>query len=282
MLAIKALLAVGVVAAAAAAVEVVEVVGVPTEGPSPPAVSVQPAGESAGLPKMSCSRSAKNKAFVNHCIRTNFQALLPAIRNGGVLGLPNLTPYEVATQALDIKTLPISFHVELSNMTVHGLPDAIVRDARSDLRDDRLNMDVDLTFPKLMFKGLFEFTNGVFATWNFKGRGPFEFHLSNIRATWKVQGRKRPEDTHMMIDHVTPVLSYTIGGLKFWAKGLVDGAPALDDVVNLMVNRLWSDVVELGKPAVNKPLSQHLTALANDVFRSVPYQQLFPDSSEEP
>ncbi len=47
-----------------------------------------------------------------------------------------------------------------------------------------------------------------------------------------------------------------------------------------MVNRLWSDVVELGKPFFNKPIAEHLTILANDVFRSVPYKTLFPMSPE--
>lgn len=84
----------------------------------------------------------------------------------------------------------------------------------------------------------------------------------------------------MTIERLAPLLPYTVGGMKFWAKGLVDGTPALDDVVVLMVNRLWSEVVDLGKPIINENIAEHLTALANDVFRSVPYDQLFPKNSE--
>ncbi|KAE8751359.1 hypothetical protein FOCC_FOCC001930 [Frankliniella occidentalis] len=148
----------------------------------------------------------------------------------GTFGLPNLDPYHIKDLALKVKTLPISFHVSFTNLSVYGMPDGIIRDARSDLTDDGVNMDIGVTFPKLTFKGIFEFTNGVFASWNFKGRGPFDvtFH----------------------------------------------------DVVVLMVNRLWSEVVDLGKPIINENIAEHLTALANDVFRSVPYDQLFPKNSE--
>ncbi|XP_026279663.1 uncharacterized protein LOC113207350 [Frankliniella occidentalis] len=275
MLAFKTLVAVALLVAAATAVEVVEIPA--EELRSEPAAFE---GFPAGVPKMTCSRNAKDKEFVNRCIRNNFQSLLPAIRNGGTFGLPNLDPYHIKDLALKVKTLPISFHVSFTNLSVYGMPDGIIRDARSDLTDDGVNMDIGVTFPKLTFKGIFEFTNGVFASWNFKGRGPFDVTFLNTRATWRLSGKKKEGDTHMTIERLAPLLPYTVGGMKFWAKGLVDGTPALDDVVVLMVNRLWSEVVDLGKPIINENIAEHLTALANDVFRSVPYDQLFPKNSE--
>ena len=49
-----------------------------------------------------------------------------------------------------------------------------------------------------------------------------------------------------------------------------------DDLIVVLINRLWTDVVEIGKPFAQKPISNHLKMMAESVFKIVPYETMFP------
>ncbi|KAJ1520719.1 hypothetical protein ONE63_003816 [Megalurothrips usitatus] len=227
------------------------------------------------FPKRECRRSDSNKEALGSCIRDNFRDLLPEIRDGGRLGLPSLEPFLLDNIKVDLKVFPIEFHSVLHNITVYGMSNVVVRGARANLKNDSMHIDVDLFWPNMTARGLFEFKNGVFAQWDFHGSGPFEFAFRDLSATWHIHGARKPGDQHMTINRLVP--NYSMKGMKFWGRNFVHGSAYLDDSVVSTVNRLWYQVVELSKPFVKRPMAEVImTKLANPVFKSLPYELIFP------
>ena len=217
-----------------------------------------------------CHRSDSG---VDGCLKKQLIESIRIIKNDGLPNHQSVEPYFVDEIGTDLKAGPAEFKIFFRNMTVRHMTDVVINDIRTDLRSDSMRMDIDLTFPKMTFQGIFKM-GGRFGTTAFKGHGPLDVSFSNIVATWSFFGEKEPGSEFMTVKSVTP--SYTIGGMHAYGKGYIDDSPLMDDLINSLINRLWPDVYALGKPYAQKPMAFHLQRMSNWFFQAVPYDTIFP------
>nr|XP_018916203.1 PREDICTED: protein takeout-like [Bemisia tabaci] len=220
----------------------------------------------------------RNSPDFNACLKKTIQYLIPKFALSGVpeLNMTGLDPLYVPEYIQDYEGGEIYGKGIVKNSYVRGLAGLKVLDVRSKVNDpERMVLEVDFLLPKLQFDGTYKM-EGAIGDLVVQGRGVYGANMTDITGTWKLKGHRVTVDgeDYMKIHefHVRP----QIGDAKFHATNLVNGNQRLSQVALTFVNQFWRVLYEAMLPFAESGFDKVARPVLNQVFLTVPYDQLFP------
>nr|XP_018917355.1 PREDICTED: uncharacterized protein LOC109044223 [Bemisia tabaci] len=220
---------------------------------------------------------------LDDCLKFNFQQSLPTYRSAGIPGIIN--------GSIDPHTWPRFYHyfggaliqgsLTISDAKMWGWSALRVLQVRTNVKNpEKMLVDMDFKVPKLDMFGQFKLEARLGAA-KFYGEGPFWLNLTGVSGTWKVSGSRERGAPYMEIKSFKGRPS--IETFKLKAKGAALGNERLSNLVIATINRGWRIFHEIANPAIVREWGNYCTENLNRVFKSVPYDELFPldrDTSE--
>nr|XP_018917310.1 PREDICTED: uncharacterized protein LOC109044193 [Bemisia tabaci] len=227
--------------------------------------------------KRSCYRNMPNLEL-DSCLKSNFQQNLPSYRSAGIPGMIN--------GSIDPYTWPRFYHyfggaliqgsLTVLNAKMWGWSTLKFLNVRTNVKNpQKMLIDVDFRVPKIDVFGQFK-AEGKMGAARVYGGGPFWLNVTGVSGTWKVIGSREKGAPYMEIKSFrgNPILRLETFKLK--APGAALGNQQLSNLVEATINGAWRIFQEVADPAIEREWGNFCKDSLNRVFKSVPYDELFP------
>lgn len=214
------------------------------------------------------------------CIKTSAADVLKKHSKGlPDLNIPNLEPFHLDNATFGEGSVPkenYDVKLRMTDFDIYGL--------------ENFEFDKFVGFEKDPLKSKFEFYGKVpslkiKAKYNVKGKvlslpiegdGPLEIEINDVEVSMKVklaEGEKKDGKSYMKVDKYKTLIEAKTFKIKM--ENLFKGDKNLGDSMNELLNKNWKVIWGETKPDVNKIVGKFAIDILNDVFTTVPYDDLF-------
>ncbi|CAH0724812.1 unnamed protein product, partial [Brenthis ino] len=218
----------------------------------------------------------RNSPDVNDCLVEAVQDGIAAMA-GGIkeIGVPPVDPYFQKEQGFEYKNNQIQAKMVTTDILVHGLRHATVRDARLRAEDDNFHLEIDMFSPAISISGKYE-GHGGYNSLNITAHGTFVTNMTNLVYTWKLDGKPETINNEVFVRIKSFYMRPDVGNMQIF---LTNKSPESKDLTELgvkLVNENWRIMYKELVPYAQANWNKIGTKVANKIFLKVPYNKLFP------
>lgn len=233
-----------------------------------------------------CYNSVEIGKYLKICKRNSVDlndCMVDAVRKGiatmieGIdeLGTPPLDPFYQKDLKVEYNANQISAKMEIKNIYVLGLKDAIVHDARVRAEDDILHIEVDLTADKVYSMGEYQ-GQGQYNALKIQAYGDFNVTMSDLKFTWKLDGttEKNASKTYIRINSF--YMRPDVGSMMTYLTNNNAETKELTTFATGFANQNWRLLYREFLPFAQANWNKIGMKIANKIFLQVPYDDIFP------
>nr|CAD7194047.1 unnamed protein product [Timema douglasi] len=192
------------------------------------------------------------------------------------LDLPALNPVHIAELSIDTDiTEDVRSRMFFKDINIYNTDSVQIKNVRSNINDNKLELEVDIQFPKLFLDG--EYRSDVrFRGLPFINKGSFNLTLGDVSMTMKLTGKPfiKEDESYIQLQHFT--MSPKIESLEVYASNLFGGNKELANAALSIANKYWFIFYNESLPFLEEKWDTIMTDIANNVFLKVPYDHMFP------
>nr|CAD7568300.1 unnamed protein product [Timema californicum] len=209
---------------------------------------------------------ARRDPQFNKCMVERIREIVPDLLAGDPeLDLPALNPVHIAELSIDTDiTEDVRSRMFFKDINIYNTDSVQIKNVRSNINDNKLELEVDIQFPKLFLDG--EYRSDVrFRGLPFINKGSFNLTLVFVRTR---------------ASSMTPSQSAVrIANPHFQSQApfLIPTAEWFDSNAALSIaNKYWFIFYNESLPFLEEKWDTIMTDIANNVFLKVPYDHMFP------
>nr|CAD7593819.1 unnamed protein product [Timema genevievae] len=220
---------------------------------------------------------ARRDPQFNKCMVERIREIVPDLLAGDPeLDLPALNPVHIAELSMDTDiTEDVRSRMLFKDINIYNTDSIQIKDVRSNINDNKLELEVDIHFPKLFLDG--EYRSDVrFRGLPFINKGSFNLTLGDVSMTMKLTGKPfiKEDESYIQLQHFT--MSPKIESLDVYASNLFGGNKELANAALSIANKYWFIFYNESLPYLEEKWDILMTDIANNVFLKVPYDHMFP------
>ncbi|EAT47590.1 AAEL001287-PA [Aedes aegypti] len=219
-----------------------------------------------------CSRSDPK---FEKCVKEVVERIRPNIARGnygeGQPEAPLLEPIMIDKMSIDHGP---GFRAKLTNVTIKGAGDFLVRRVKLNLDEKMFNVSVKL--PKMIVNGQYTLDMKVLVL-RISGQGDFDLILDNTIANMRLKYYLKPGPDGKEYVQFQPIqvkLRFDKG--KFNLQNLFNGDPTLGQIGNSAINEDPHVLLDEVKPAFEESLAKQFTAMANSAVSGATELDILP------
>nr|CAD7395336.1 unnamed protein product [Timema poppensis] len=210
---------------------------------------------------------ARRDPQFNKCMVERIREIVPDLLAGDPeLDLPALNPVHIAELSIDTDiTEDVRSRMFFKDINIYNTDSVQIKNVRSNINDNKLELEVDIQFPKLFLDG--EYRSDVrFRGLPFINKGSFNLTLGDVSMTMKLTGKPfiKEDESYIQLQHFT--MSPKIESLE---KNQPNAALSI-------ANKYWFIFYNESLPFLEEKWDTIMTDIANNVFLKVPYDHMFP------
>nr|CAD7262099.1 unnamed protein product [Timema shepardi] len=199
---------------------------------------------------------ARRDPQFNKCMVERIREIVPDLLAGDPeLDLPALNPVHIAELSIDTDiTEDVRSRMFFKDINIYNTDSVQIKNVRSNINDNKLELEVDIQFPKLFLDG--EYRSDVrFRGLPFINKGSFNLTLGDVSMTMKLTGKPfiKEDESYIQLQHFTMTNAALSIANKYWFIFYNESLPFLEEK--------WDTI---------------MTDIANNVFLKVPYDHMFP------
>ncbi|XP_059048502.1 uncharacterized protein LOC131843703 isoform X2 [Achroia grisella] len=196
------------------------------------------------------------------------------------MGVPPVDPYRQKDLRAEYNNNQISAKMHMTDIYVHGLKLAKVKDARLRADDDNFHLEVDIETPRVFVTGQYE-GEGRYNSLKIVAKGSFNSTMTDLVYTWKLDGvpEKKGNETYMRINSF--YMRPDVGNMVSYLTNDNPNSKDLIDLGNRFINsnNNWRLMYRELLPFAQANWNKIGIRVSNKIFLKIPYDQLFPTSS---
>ncbi|VEN34882.1 unnamed protein product [Callosobruchus maculatus] len=190
------------------------------------------------------------------------------------LDVPSIEPLPYGT--VKVRSAPgtrAKVEANLTNVQIWGLSSYKLLEMKPNLPKNRFVFRLNI--PRIECKGDYDVDLNVLIL-RYKGNGPFRGNLTNIDVEVLVKGKieKINGKNHMQLSKM--LMHIGIGTAHFILDELFSSNPILGRIVDVVVNENTQDFLNEIRPALEVAISNRSLEMANRIFKTVTFDELFP------
>ncbi|KAJ9580231.1 hypothetical protein L9F63_004104 [Diploptera punctata] len=219
----------------------------------------------------------RNDPQLNDCLKTAVQGVLIQLGNQGLpsLDLKHLEPLEVNEIEVQQKGTSdaVSMKIVLRNAKLHGLSKSSI--LKFDAHLDNYELDGETLTAVMKLEADYVINGNIFVI-PVTGKGKCNVTLYDATILHGIQGKRVERGGEAFMELKKYKTTFSAKRMHSHFDNLFNGNKILGDTVNQIMNDNFQFLINEMKPSLEKQLGIILLNYADEIFKKVPFDNIFP------